>query len=35
MEPIVTALVVMVTAGLLGWTLYAFLQDLWPRDRHK
>ena len=32
MTPIALALVVMVTAGLLGWTLYAFLNEIWPTD---
>ena len=32
MEPIIAALVVVITAGLLGWTLYSFVDQLLSRD---
>jgi hypothetical protein len=32
MEPVIAALVVVITAGLLGWTLYNFVDRLWSRD---
>ena len=32
MEPVIAALVVVVTAGLLGWTLYSFVDQLLSRD---
>jgi len=32
MEPVIAALVVVVTAGLLGWTLSSFVDRLWSKD---
>jgi len=32
MTPILEALFVIISAGLLGWTLYGFLQALWSDE---
>jgi hypothetical protein len=32
MEPVIAALVVIVTAGLLGWTLHNFIDQLLSGD---